>query len=142
MTDFTPQSTDRLPVDTSKYTYREVYRGTFTIQTAAQATGYAGSTTVDLSFLDTNLFIPEIEISQDDSGGGVTAMTKLPYTSVSTSGTIRRAASYDVESDLPKGGGYTLAFAVSLYDSTSAINKTFYYKVLSSEAGPGVVGAW
>lgn len=141
MTD-TRQSTDQLPVDTSKFTYREIYRGSFTITTAAQSTGFAGSTTVDLSFLNTNYFFPEIEIWEDDSGGGTTAFTKLPFATINASGAVSRAARYQVAGGSAKGGGFTLQFTCFLYDSSSAIVKTFYYKVLSAEAGPGIVGNW
>lgn len=142
MTDINRQSTDRLPIDTSKYTYREISRGSFTITCASQSTGFAGSTLTDISFLNTNNIIPEVEISYDASGGGTTSFVKLPFTFIDTSGLVSRAGWYDVESGTAKGGGFTLAINCTLYDRNSAITRTFYYKVLSAEAGPAINGTW
>lgn len=142
MSDLTRQSTDQLPVDTSKYTYREIKRGSFTITPLSQSTGFQLTVNTDISDINTDKFIPEVEIWMDVSGGGTTQFQKLPFTSINSSGGVSRSARYDVFNDTVKGGGYTLGIACTLYDSSSATTRTFYYKVLSSEAGPAVSGSW
>lgn len=142
MADINSQSTDKLPVDTSKYTYREIKRGSFSITPSAQAVGYQLSVTTNISDINTSNIIPEVEIWMDISGGGTTAYEKLPFTYINSSGAVSRAAHYYVENNIPKGGGYTLAIVCTLFDLSSNTPRTFYYKVLSAEAAPAVSGTW
>lgn len=142
MSEISSQSTDRLPSDTSKYTYREIARGSFTITPVAQSTGFQLTTNVNLGNINTNNLLPEVEIWMDISGGGTTQFQKAPFTSISSTGAVSRSVRYDVFNNLAKGGGYTLGIACTLYDSSAATTRTFYYKVLSAEAGPGVTGSW
>jgi hypothetical protein len=96
----------------------------------------------DLGQYDASRIIPDLEVYIDDTTDGVTTFTKCPFAEVDTSGNVSRSVSVAVYQSSAKGSGYALGATITYFNRTSNTEKTFYYKVMSAEAGPYAGVIW
>jgi hypothetical protein len=146
MTDFTPQSTNTLPDNDAPnyYTHKEIARGYVDITVAAQAVGYAGSAQVNIPQVEINNEILEVEVTQrqPQGGGSTNNYYKLPYTNISSSGSVHDSAYYYVTA-----GSFLnntiLTLNIVLFNLTLPSNPSrFFWKVMSTRSAPTNTGTW
>ncbi len=130
MTDFTPQSTDRLPGDTSPDTYRVLTRGRVRIATTdytLSGSWYRATSVVDLSQF--NIFeLPMIEFYTNES-----QIIKAPYVITGNTGTVTSNVYATITAGTKSGGDSTkITFRVG---NNHGGQIDIYYQVMSLPAG-------
>lgn len=123
-------STDRTSEDTNPLTQNVVYRGNVDIEVNTSiAMGYSGSASVDLrSILDVPIMNPVVFMYEYELFAAAShTLTPVPYTQVSSSGSILRTAFFQLYN--LADGTMNLNIAVR---STTQISVTMYYVIYST----------
>jgi len=129
MTDFTPQSTDRLPGDVSPDTYRVLYRGRIRVNSSdftLSGSWYSYSTSVDLGQFK-YATLPMLEFYVNNG-----TVFKAPYTQYSAAGAVAYSAMVQISAG-SKSGSQSTSITFTL-GGVSALQTDIYYQVMSLPA--------
>lgn len=125
MTDFNPQSTDRVYSDTNPKIPRVIARKRFDITLGtAGSVGVYGSTTVDLSDLSGDYQFQVIDVMIDYSAGGLNVYRKAPFTVSDTGGNISLSCYYDIIAATTPGSN-PLYVSINLYSRSGSLNSGY-----------------
>lgn len=130
MTDFSPQSTDRLPGDTSPDTYRVLLRGRIRINTSdytLSSSWYRAAASVDLGQYKFSV-LPMVEFYYTDG-----TLYKGPVVVTSNAGAVTTNVSCEISAGTKFGATSTnITFRVG---NTAGGQADIYYQVMSLPAG-------
>lgn len=140
---FQPQSTDRLPGDTSPDTSRVLLRGHSTITSASQGAGidYSyGSAIKNLSQYNFSSIIPEASVYVEGTAqDGSTLYLKAPYTDFSSTFVASNLAinyfvGYSIQQGTAKGAGYVLRLVMYVISKSPSVSVVVDWQIKSTPA--------
>ena len=134
MTDFSPQSSDKLQGPLDQFAPKVLYRASVELlPTTAWGGGYRTTYTKDIGFLNITNIIPTIELYRGGSTDLSGPYAKCPYFDMDSSGSVSEFVIPYISTGSAKGTGNTVTFNI-YYWSKTGVRFYFYYQLLSVPA--------